>query len=190
MLLLPFCFQNRWFMLWVYWMQPETVSKWFKTACCSHRWSIMAIPFARCMERASSVLPQQHYAALCSGRKDTPLFFFATMKLPRICSCRSLLTFPKYTFGPAWGGRQIIQCFQVCSQHRPNELLFFWCRYVHQTCSVILILGLLCFTNTGRAVILLETCSAALVSLHHLLDIDANNNSDGVGSEFEDRIQL
>ncbi len=33
---------------------------------------------------------------------------------------------------------------------------------------MILILGLLCFTNTGRAIILLETCSAALVSLHHL----------------------
>ncbi len=55
---------------------------------------------------------------------------------------------------------------------------------------MILILGLLCFTNTGRAVILLETCSAALVSLHHLLDIDANNNSDSVGSEFGDRIRL
>jgi len=40
-------------------------------------------------------------AALCSGRKDTPLFFFATKKLRSICSCRSLLTFPKYTFGPA-----------------------------------------------------------------------------------------
>jgi hypothetical protein len=62
---------------------------------------IMAVPFARCMERASSVLPQQHYAALCSGRKDTPLFFFATKKFPSICACRRLLTFPKYTFDPA-----------------------------------------------------------------------------------------
>ncbi len=35
-----------------------------------------------------------------------------------------------------------------------------------------------CFTFAGRAVVLLQNCSAATVSLHHLLNIDASNNSD------------
>lgn len=37
---------------------------------------------------------------------------------------------------------------------------------------------------------LLGTCNAPLVSLCHLLDIDANDNSDSVCSELEVGIQL
>jgi len=42
----------------------------------------------------------------------------------------------------------------------------------------------------GRCVILLETCSAAFVPLHNLLDIDASSNSCSIFSELGDGIQI